>query len=146
MGASQSLRGLPNDDGTAAPVELPSARKGKKTMTIHDTILIEGTKHPPRLYTRLTPAALKVLRYYLDIVKESGRNLFRRSLKTTARDVLGNEKKTRTVSTANDCLRQLGFIEWNRGGGNGPGQPCFPNEYWLIFDRIQQEFGQRVNP
>ena len=109
-----------------------------------EPIVFPALKHPPRVYTELTPSSIKVLRLYLDIVKERSRNGFRRSLETTA-EALGLSR--RAVWNANDCLRQLGFLYWDRGGGNRAvaGAGCFPNEYWLNFERIEQEFGRRVN-
>jgi hypothetical protein len=83
-------------------------------------------KHPPRKYTKPTPSAVKVMEYYAAICRAEKLNQFRQSLDTIAKET---GLSRRAVWNANDCLKQLGYLIWNRGGGNGPGQPCFPNVY-----------------
>lgn len=101
--------------------------------TNNDAFMVpfEATKHPSRKYTKPTPSAIKVMEHYAALCRSLKINRFRRSLKTIARDVFGNEMKVRSVSRGNDCLRQLGLLTWERGGGNGPGAACFPNVYTI---------------
>jgi hypothetical protein len=85
-------------------------------------------KTPPRKYTRLTPSARSVLAYYIALSKSSGSVKFCRSLRTisTATGI-----PVRTISTANECMYQLGLLDWIRGHGSLGGYDT-PNRYTLI--------------
>lgn len=80
---------------------------------MNDELIIDyiAPKHPPRKYTRLTPSAVRVLNYYLGIVRQVRLNCFCRTLPEIARETGIPE---RTVWNANDCLQQLGFLNWER--------------------------------
>lgn len=96
--------------------------------TNNDIFLVsfEASKHSSRKYTKPTPSAIKVMEHYVALCRHLKINRFRRSLKTIA-EATGLNRKT--VYNSNECLRQLGFLKWERGGGNGPKAACFPNVY-----------------
>jgi hypothetical protein len=101
----------------------------------------EAPKQPPRTYTRLTPSAETLLRLFLRIVKKTGSTGFHRSL-----DKLAPESGLTRASVRRgaDCLKQLGYVSWNRGFGRaGFG---VPNEYILDLKTIEAAGLIRIRP
>lgn len=82
----------------------------------------------PKAYTeKLTATETRVLKLYKSLKDRDGN--FCRSVATIAEE-LGVSPKT--VRRANAHLKQIGVLSWKSGHGNGFGQPCQANRYWLI--------------
>jgi hypothetical protein len=111
------------------------------TTSIIDTVIEwREPKHARRVYTRPTRSALKLLRHFLRIVKKTGSTGFRRSIEKLA-DETGLTKAS--VRRGADCLRQLGYVGWNRGFGSaGFG---IPNEYVINLKALEDAGAVRIN-
>jgi hypothetical protein len=79
---------------------------------LDESIEWRAPKVPPRVYTRVTPSAGKLLRHYLKIVNKTKSTGFRYTLDDLVAET-GLAKIT--IRRGNDCLRQLGMLEWRRG-------------------------------
>jgi hypothetical protein len=88
-------------------------------------------KNPKRVSTRVTPTAAKLLMYYLGLCRPGHPPKFRVSLKTISK---ATGIPVRTISSANECLKQMSILDWNRGHGFGDSK--WASEYWLIWDTI----------
>lgn len=82
----------------------------------------------PKAYTeQLTATETRVLKFYKSLKDRDGN--FCRSVKTLAAE-LGVSPKT--IRRANAHLKEIGLLSWKSGHGNGFGQPCQANRYWVI--------------
>lgn len=84
---------------------------------LDESIEWRAPKVPPRVYTRLTPSAGKLLRHYLAIVKKTRSTGFRCTLDDLVKET---ELAKITIRRGNDCLKQLGMLEWQRGYAFSP--------------------------